>query len=158
MDSNPTSCTGLEYASDLGGSLSILPRTGIGARTGVVVWGRFEAPAIAAFRTCAQGGFTPQVKHGGRGVCAFAVEGSKLEGTGFEKAHIGHTHVALFAGVGSAGGRWKGLSDRAGDDVALLDGIDTAEICLFWTDDRFDGFGTSVILAEDFKNPALLMC
>lgn len=68
---------------------------------------------------------------------------------------MGQTQVALLAGAGSGGGRWKGLSAReAGDAVALLEGVLSPAICLFCVDDRFEGFGTNVILAEDFKNPA----
>jgi hypothetical protein len=82
-----------------------------------------------------------------------AVWSKKLEGTGFENVQMGQTQVALLAGVGSGGGRWKGLSVReAGDAVALLEGV--VSPCLFCVDDRFEGFGTSVILGEDFKNPA----
>ena len=35
----------------------------------------------------------PQVRHGGRGEAEVAVRISKFEGTGFEKEHIGQTHV-----------------------------------------------------------------
>lgn len=47
----------------------------------------------------------PQARHGGRGVCALAVVGSKLEGTGLEKVHIGQIHVAVLTGAGSELGR-----------------------------------------------------
>lgn len=68
---------------------------------------------------------------------------------------MGQTQVALFAGVGSDGGRWKELSVRkAGEAVALLEGVDNPAMCLFCADDRFEGFGTSVIFGEDFMNPA----
>lgn len=45
----------------------------------------------------------PQARHGGIGVDAFAVAGSKFEGTGLENEHIGQTQVALanLAGVDS---------------------------------------------------------
>jgi hypothetical protein len=56
--------------------------------------------AIAALTTCTVGGLMPQAKHGGTGVRE-AKAGSKLEGTGFEKEHIGHTQVALGAGAGA---------------------------------------------------------
>ena len=44
----------------------------------------------------------PQARQGGIGVFSFAVEGSKFEGTGFEKEHMGQIHVALVGifGVG----------------------------------------------------------
>ena len=68
---------------------------------------------------------------------------------------MGQTQVALFAGAGSDGGKWKGLSVRkAGEAVALLEGVVSPVMCLFCVDDRFEGFGTSVILGDDFKNPA----
>ena len=56
--------------------------------------GLFDMPAIAAFTTCTVGGLIPQARHGGIGV-RDARAGSKFEGTGFEKEHIGHTQVAL---------------------------------------------------------------
>jgi len=97
----------------------------------------------------------PQARHGGKGVWAFAVVGSKFDGTGLEKVQIGQTQVALLAGAGSDGGRWKGLSARrAGEAVALLEGVDNPATCLFCVDNRVEGFGTNVILEEDFKNPA----
>lgn len=43
----------------------------------------------------------PQARHGGRGVCTLAVVGSKLDGTGFEKLQMVHTHVALLTGGAS---------------------------------------------------------
>lgn len=67
--------------------------------------GRFAALDIAALSTCAKGGFMPQAKHGGSGVCIVAVEGSKFDGTGFENVHMGQIQVALLAVVGSEGGR-----------------------------------------------------
>lgn len=54
-----------------------------------------DRAAIAALRTCTSGGLIPQVRHGGMGVCAFAVPGSKLDGTGFEKEQMGQIQVAL---------------------------------------------------------------
>jgi len=97
----------------------------------------------------------PQARHGGNGVRSLAVAGSKLEGTGFEKVQIGQTHVALLGGAGSGGGRWNGLSARwAGEAVALLEGGVSPVMFLFWIEVRFEGFGTSVILGDDFRNPA----
>lgn len=64
--------------------------------------------AKAAFTTSNSGGFIPQARHGGSGVRALAVAGSKLEGTGLEKEHIEHTHVALSVG----GGAGEEASDR----------------------------------------------
>ena len=60
---------------------------------------RLRSPAallMAAFKTCGNEGFIPQLKHGGKAMFAFVVFGSKLEGTGFENEHIVHTQVALF--------------------------------------------------------------
>lgn len=113
--------------------------------------GRFVAFEIAAFRTSANGGFMPQAKHGGRGLCAFAVAGSKFAGTGFENEHIGHIHVAELVGEGSGLGKWKppSLFDK-GEAVVLLEG----PIMRFCIDDRLDGFGKRVIFEEDLRKPA----
>lgn len=97
----------------------------------------------------------PQARHGGNSVRSPVVAASKLEGRGFEKLQIGQTHVALLAGVGSCGGRWKGLSRRRdGDAVALLEGGVSPAMFLFWIEDRFEGFGTRVIFGEDLRKPA----
>jgi hypothetical protein len=64
---------------------------------------RLDMDATAAFTTCTTGGLIPQARHGGMFVCVFAVAGSKLEGIGLEKEHIGHTQVALGPRVGGAG-------------------------------------------------------
>lgn len=50
---------------------------------------------MAALVTCTSGGLIPHARHGGRGVLALAVDGSKLEGTGLENEHIGQIQVAL---------------------------------------------------------------
>ena len=116
---------------------------------------RLVALAIAALRTRAKGGLIPQAKHGANGACLVAVCGSKLDGTGFEKEHIGQIQVAVLAGEGSGVRRWNGLSVRDnGDAVALLEGAVRLDIDRFCLEDRFEGFGTRVIFAEDFKNPA----
>lgn len=69
--------------------------------------------AIAALTTCTNGGFIPHARHGGNGVRAFAVAGSKFDGTGFEKEHIGHTQVALRAGEDAGAGlpRLSGVTE-----------------------------------------------
>ena len=67
-------------------------------RTGSAI-ARFVAAAIADLRIVVKGGFIPHAKHGGNGVEAVAVVGSKLEGTGLEKEHIEQTQVA-FTGLG----------------------------------------------------------
>lgn len=57
--------------------------------------GRLDIAAIEAFVIWTSGGFIPQARHGGSGVFALAVAGSKLTGTGLEKEQMGHIHVAL---------------------------------------------------------------
>lgn len=73
--------------------------------------------ASADFTTSISGGFIPHARHGGSGVRALAVAGSKLEGTGFENEHIGQTQVALVAAVGAG----DGASDRRG--LPCLSGV-----------------------------------
>lgn len=77
--------------------------------------GRFERAAIAALTTWTSGGFIPQARHGGRGVLSFAVLGSKLDGTGFEKEQIGHIQVAF----GSLTGAGEGAAARPGVEYRL---------------------------------------
>ena len=108
-----------------------------------------------AFRTCARVGLMPHARQGGSGVWALAVPGTKLDGTGFEKLQIVQTHVAVLAGVGSIGGGRKGPSDRCeGEDVPFLDESCARAGDLDWMEARFDGFGKTVILADDLRNPA----
>lgn len=64
---------------------------------------RLVALVMEAFSTCASVGLMPQARHGGNGVWMFAVVGSKLDGTGFEKVQMVQTQVAALAGSG--GGR-----------------------------------------------------
>ena len=59
----------------------------------------FTLAAIAAFSTREKGGLIPQAKHGGRENVSVAIVGSKLDGTGLEKEHMGHTHVPLTTGA-----------------------------------------------------------
>jgi hypothetical protein len=114
--------------------------------------GRLLALLMAALRTCARLGLIPQARHGGRGVCALAEAGSKFEGTGLEKLHIVHTHVAVDTAGGSEGGRPR-ASPRAGDCVPSPRGEPPAptRAC---REPLFGGLGTMVILADDFRNPA----
>lgn len=62
----------------------------------------------------------PHVRHGGRGKLSVAVVGSKFDGTGFVKEHIGQIQLPLSA-VGALTGRLlglKGLDDRdEGEDA-----------------------------------------
>lgn len=70
---------------------------------------------------------------------AVAVAGSKLEGTGLEKLHITHTQVAAVTGC-----NW-GCRTRGVDRLDPLAGAASM---------RLGGFGTSVIFADDLRNPA----
>lgn len=82
--------------------------------------GRLDMAAIAALTTKTVGGLMPQARHGGIGV-RDAKAGSKLDGTGFEKEHIGHTQVAL------AGGAGAGLLCRGGVEDDVLVGLGGAD-------------------------------
>lgn len=94
---------------------------------------RLAAALIAAFNIVVKGGLIPHARHGGRLVAVVAVAGSKLEGTGFEKVHIGQIQVALIAFVeGDCGAPVCGSGERvngwrvdcweiAGLEVALRD-------------------------------------
>jgi hypothetical protein len=115
----------------------------------------FDAAATAAFKTRCNEGLTPQFRHGGSGVCEFAVNGSKFDGTVLEKLQTGQTHVAALTGPVSTAWCRRGLSAREPGD-ALLDRGGTAarEGDRLDSEDRFDGLGMSVIFAEAFKNPA----
>lgn len=86
--------------------------------------------AIAALTTCTVGGLIPQARHGGIGV-RDARAGSKFEGTGLEKEHIGHTHVALVGGGGA------GLLCRGG----VADEADGVGATGAPRDSCFEGFG-----------------
>lgn len=95
-------------------------------------------------------GLIPQARHGGSGVWAFAVTGSKLDGTGLEKLHIVQTQVAEVAC--DCSGFDLGLSERVRDDpFRWWLAPETAEGNM---DERLGGFGINVIFAEDLKNPA----
>lgn len=106
--------------------------------------GLFDMPAMAALTTCTVGGLMPHARHGGIGVRE-AIAGSKFEGTGFEKEHIGHTQVALCCGAGA------GLLCRGGVVAVGLPGIAGVGAprasC-------FKGLGKNVIFAEDLRKPA----
>lgn len=129
---------------------SSLGRSGSGATTGCLL----VALLMAALSTCVNAGLMPHAKQGGRGVCAFAVAGSKFEGTGFEKLHIVQTQVAEVFG-GSAGAGRKGLSDRGTGEAVLFLGEPVAPAGdLDWTEERFEGLGIKVTLGEDLRKPA----
>lgn len=110
--------------------------------------GLFDMAAMAALTTCTVGGLIPQAKQGGMGVRE-ARAGSKLEGTGLEKEHIGHTQVALAGGGGAGLPCRGGVLDEAGG------GGGGAEMP---RDSCFKGLGNSVILAEDLRKPACGGC
>ncbi len=121
--------------------LPILPSPGFDCRLAI-----FD---IAAFRTSVRAGLIPQARHGGNGVCAVAVVGSKLEGTGLGKLHIVQTHVAVVAW------EWLGGGDRSkGSDVGKGEEDAAAAMALDCNDARFAGLGISVTFADDFRNPA----
>lgn len=65
-----------------------------------------------------------------------------------------HIQVPVLTGGGSGAGRWNGLSDREGEEVELRESPPTFERARLCAEDRFEGLGTSVILAEDLKSPA----
>ena len=88
--------------------------------------------AMAALTTCTVGGLIPHARHGGMGV-RDARAGSKLDGTGFEKEHIGHTHVAL-AGGGGAGLLCRGGVEEAEEAACGFEGTEIPR------DSCFNGF------------------
>jgi len=74
---------------------------------------RFAAAAIAAFSTVVKGGLIPHARQGGRSDDGLAIAGSKFDGTGLEKEHIGQIQVALIGlGLGDAAGGANGLDIR----------------------------------------------
>lgn len=77
---------------------------GFGRLCPVDVGARLVALEMAAFSTWAKVGLMPHARQGGRGVCALAAVGSKLDGTGLEKVHIVQIHVAARAGGVPIGG------------------------------------------------------
>lgn len=109
---------------------------------------------MVAFRTCVRVGLIPQARHGGSGVCALAVVGSKLEGTGLEKLQMVQTHVAGLAGVDSTGGMRSPLSScRAGDELLLRAGPSPRPEGRGWNEARFVALGIRVTLGEDLRKP-----
>lgn len=126
-------------------------RSGKGATTACLL----VALLMVAFSTWVKAGLMPHARQGGRGVCAFAVAGSKLAGTGLEKLHMVQTHVAALAEAGSRGGGRNGLSARGAGEVVLFAGepVPTAGD-LDWSEERFEGFGIRVTLGEDLRKPA----
>lgn len=91
---------------------------------------------------------------------AFAVAGSKFDGTGFEKLHMVHTHVAVLAGDGSTGAGRNGLDIRgAGDELFVILGEPfPASVAgdLDWSEERLFGLGMTVTLGEDLRKPACI--
>lgn len=107
---------------------------------------------MAAFKTWVRLGLIPHARHEGRGVWMLAVVGSKLDGTGFEKLQIVHTHVAVLAEAGSdkrGGPSWR----TAGEEDRFLEGEDDRLGDRVRREARFVGLGTSVILADDLRKP-----
>lgn len=100
-------------------------------------------------------GLIPQARQGGRGIWAFAVAGSKFEGTGFEKLQMVQTQVAVLALGASAGGARNGLCGCCdGEAASLLEGVVPRAGEFDRREARFVGFGINVTFGEDFKNPA----
>ena len=96
----------------------------------------------------------PQARHGGSGVWALAVVGSKLEGTGLEKLQMVQTHVAVLDGGASAGKTRGGPSGcRDGEEVLFREGPPAGPGERGCTEARLAGFGIRVILAEDLRKP-----
>lgn len=62
---------------------------------------RFAFAEMAALRTRAKGGLMPHARHGGSGNDSVAMVGSKFEGTGLEKEHMGHTQLPTTRGGGA---------------------------------------------------------
>lgn len=118
---------------------------------------RFVAAAIAAFSIVVNCGLIPHARHGGNGVEAVAVAGSKLEGTGLENEQMGQIHVA-FTGFGA--GDAPRETCRAAEDGCA------GEVPLTWVENGpafvpcgcprpcFCGLGYIVILGEDLRKPA----
>jgi hypothetical protein len=135
-------------------SVTGLGRTGSGVCRAGLLGCLLVALDIAAFRTCVRVGLIPHARHGGRGVWALAVVGSKLEGTGFEKVQMVQTHVAVLVGGGPAGEPRSGLSARLpGEEVLFREGGPARPGERGCSDERFVGFGISVILADDLRKP-----
>lgn len=92
-------------------------------------------------------------------MCAVAVEGSKLEGTGFEKVQIVQTQVAEVVGVGSTGGARYWLSLGCDEfrfvvPFPVRDGNELSAGDRGWREARLATLGTSVIFADDLRKPA----
>lgn len=118
---------------------------------------RFVTAEIAALRTVVKGGFIPHARHGGKFVDAVAVEGSKFDGTGFEKEHIEQIHVALtgcgdgdFCGrsCASDGCSFAGCKFEACGIEGLVVSVLVGRSSLF-----FAGLGCRMIFGDDFKKP-----
>lgn len=79
---------------------------------------------IAALSMCVNAGFMPHARHDGKGVCAFAVVGSKLDGTGFGKLHIVQIHVAELVCGDPVDGDRNGESDAGKGDALVREIVD----------------------------------
>jgi len=144
----------LARSSPVENSVTGLGRTGNGVCSAGVLGCLLAALEIVAFRTCASVGLMPQARHGGSGVWALAVVGSKLEGTGFEKLQMVQTQVAVLAEGGSTGDARSGPSECWAGEVALLrEGFPARPGDRGCRELRFVAFGIRVILAEDLRKP-----
>ncbi len=110
---------------------------------------------MEALSICVKAGLIPHARHGGKGVCALAVVGSKLDGRGFGKLHMVQIHVAeLGCGVPVEGDRnWESDVGK-GDPVLSREPDEVAAAALDWRDPFLAGLGISVTFAEDLRNPA----
>lgn len=115
--------------------------------------GRLAALEITALSTCVSVGGMPHDRHGGICVCAFSDSGSKLDGTGFEKLQMGHTHVA--AAVGGGPRRAVPLPVPRGEPELLRARPGpTPEADRVCSEDRFAGLGKRVTFGDDLMKPA----
>ena len=117
------------------------------------ICGRLAALDMTALRTCVSVGGMPQARQGGICVCALSDSGSKLDGTGFEKLQMEHTHVAAAAG-GGAGRPTPLLPPRGEPPLLRASPLPTPDADRPCSVDRFAGFGYSVTLGDDLRKPA----
>jgi hypothetical protein len=61
-----------------------------------------------------------------------------------------------FDGTGESAGGLNGLSERIGEAAPDLEGIPDAAETRLCREDRFIGFGMTVTLGDDFRNPAYI--
>ena len=110
---------------------------------------------MVALSTCVRVGLIPHARHGGKGVWAFAVVGSKLDGTGFGKLQMVHIQVAVLACVGATDGERIAVSTVGeGDAPVVPEGPGVVDAARGWRGPRLVGLGKSVTFGEDLRKPA----